>query len=376
MSEEETVRILRRDVLLLSILGVCAVGLFLLTRAVAAREGAIESRVAETWYQDGLRKFHAGAIDGAIESFRKSTAIDRENRTYVLALADSLAAGNHNTQAKQALLRLRESDPTNAEVNLHLARLAVKTGNAPDAVIYYHGALDGLWTGPDIAERRRNVREELIHFLIERHDENRVLSELLVLDSELPDSADLHVEAGKLFLKADDSKHALNDFSEAIRLDPHNVEALAGAGEAEFRLGDYRKARHYLEEATEQGETSAETAQMLSLARMVTSYDPLALGLTAKERQRRLSASLDQATQRLDECRSKASTPDLEALKGDAEAMQGEINSTKGFHDPGLISSGLGLIYRIEDAVNARCGPATGADEALLLIGRKHGDTQ
>jgi tetratricopeptide (TPR) repeat protein len=376
VSEEETVRILRRDVLLLSILAVCAVGLFLLTRAVAAREEAIESRVAATWYQDGLRKFHAGAVDGAIESFRKSTAIDRENRTYVLALADSLAAGNHNTEAKQALLRMRELDPTNAEVNLHLARLAVKIGNAQDAVLYYHSALDGLWTGPDVAERRRNIREELIHFLIERHDENRALSELLVLDSELPDSADLHVEAGKLFLKADDAKHALNDFSEALRLDAHNAEALAQAGEAEFRLGEYRKARHYLEEATAQGETSAETAQMLSLARMVTSHNPLSVGLTAKERQRRLSASLDQAMQRLNECQSKASTPDLEALKGDAEAMQREINSTTGFHDPGLITSGVGLIYRIEDAVNAHCGPAVGADAALLLIGRKYGDTQ
>jgi tetratricopeptide (TPR) repeat protein len=376
VSEEETVRILRRDVLLLSILGVCAIGLFLLTRAVAAREGAIESRVAATWYQDGLRKFHAGAIDGAIESFRKSTAIDRENRTYVLALADSLAAGNHNIEAKQALLRLRELDPTNAEVNLHLARLAVKTGNVQDAALYYHSALDGMWTGSDVAERRRDVRTELIHFLIGRHDQNRALSELLVLDSELPDSADLHVEAGKLFLSADDAKHALNDFSEAIRLDEHNAQALAGAGEAEFRLGEYLKARHYLAEAMAQGETSAETAQMLSLAAMVTSYDPLTEGLTAKERQRRLSASLDQATQRLDECQSKTSAPDLEALKGDAEAMQTEINSTTGFRDPGLISSGLGLIYRIEDAVNAHCGPAVGADEALLLISRKHGDTQ
>lgn len=376
MSEEETVRILRRDVLLLSILGVCAVALLLLTKAVAAREGAIEARVAATWYQDGLRKFHAGALDGAIESFRKSTAIDRDNRTYILALADALAAGNHTTEAKQALLRLRELDPTNAEVNLHLARLAMKTGNVQDAVLYYHSALDGMWTGSDVAERRRNVRTELIHFLIERHDENRALSELLVLDGELPDSADPHVEAAKLFLKADDPKHALNDFAEAIRLDPHNGEALAGAGEAEFRLGDYQKAHRYLEEAKAQGETSAATAQTLSLARMVTSYDPLVVGLTAKERQRRLSASLAQATQRLDKCRSKASTPDLDALKGDAEAMQSEVNSPTGFRDPGLISSGLGLIYRIEDAVNARCGPVAGADEALLLIGRKHGETQ
>jgi len=376
VSEEETVRILRRDVLLLSVLGVCAVGLFLLTKSVAAREEAIESRVAATWYQDGLRKFHAGALDDAIESFRKSIAFDRENPTYVLALADSLVAGNHNTEAKQALLRLRELDPTNAEVNLHLARLAVKTGNVQDAVLYYHSALDGMWTGADVAERRKSVRTELILFLIDRHDENRALSELLVLDSELPDSADPHIKAAKLFLKANDTKHALNDFAEAIRLDAHNAEALAGAGEAEFRLGDYRKAHHYLEEAVAQGETSAETAQMLSLAGMVTSYDPLTLGLTAKERQRRLSAGLVQATRRLDECRSKVSTPDLEALKGDAEGMRSEISSRTGFHDPGLLSSGLGLIYRIEDAVNARCGPAVGADKALLLISRKHGDTQ
>jgi predicted Zn-dependent protease len=376
VSEEETVRILRRDVLLLTVLAMCAVGLFLLTKAMAAREGAIETRVAATWYQDGLSKFRAGATDAAIESFRKSTAIDRENRTYVLALSDALAAGNHNPEAKQALLRLRELDPTNAEINLHLARLAVKTGNVQDAVLYYHSALDGMWTEPNVAAQRRNVRTELIHFLIERGDKNRALSELLVLDSDLPDSADQHVEAAKLFLKANDARHALNDFSEAIRLDGHNAEALAGAGEAEFRLGDYQKARHYLEDATAQGETSTETDQFLSLARMVTSYDPLAPGLGAKERQRRLSANLEQATRRLDECRSKVSSPNLESLKGDAESMQTQINSTTGFSDPEMISSGLGLVYRIEDAVDARCGPAAGADEALLLIVREHGDTQ
>lgn len=376
VSEEETVRILRRDFLLLTLLAVGTAGLFVLTKAVAAREGAIESRVAATWYQDGLTRFHAGKIDGAIESFQKSTAIDRENRTYVMALADALAAANKNLAAEDALHRLREADPTNAEINLHLARLAVKTGKVQDAVLYYHSALDGLWSGPNVVEQRRSVRKELIHFLIDRHDENRALSELLVLDSDLPDTPDAHVEAAKLFLKADDTRHALNDFLEAARLDPHNKEALAGAGEAEFRLGDYRRAGRYLEDAAAQGETSAETDQLLSLVRMAASYDPLATGLTTTERQRRLSSSLDQATQRLDACQSRNSSPDLEALKGDAEAMQDQVNSATGFHDPGLISSGLGLIYRIEDAVDARCGAATGPDEALLLISRKHGDTQ
>ncbi len=376
MSEGETVRLLRRDILLLCVLGVCALCLYLVTRVAAARIASIDSHVAATWYEEGLRRFDGGDVAGAIESYRKATAIDRENRTYVLAMADALQASNHNAEAKQALLHLRELDPTNAEINLHLARLAVKTVNVQDAVLYYHSALDGMWTVSDVAEKRRNVRSELIHFLIEHHDKNKALSELLVLDSELPDSAGAHIETAKLFLKADDARHALGDFSEAIRIDPHNAEALAGAGAAEFQLGDYQKAHHHLEEAEAQGETSPQTAELLSKVRMVISYDPLAPGLPVEERQRRLSVGLNQATQRLEQCQSKSDGPDLEALKGEAEAMQGEINSTTGFHAPAIISSGLGLIYRIENAVNARCGAAEEADAALLLIGREHGDTQ
>jgi predicted Zn-dependent protease len=376
VSEEETVRILRKDVLLLAALAACAGGLFLITKAVAAREGAIEAHVASTWYQAGLLKASAGKVDGSIESFRKATAIDRDNRAYVLALADALAAGNHTVEAKQALLRLRETDPTNAEINLHLARLAAKTGNVLDAVLYYHSSLDGMWTGSDVAEQRRIIRTELIHFLIERHDENRALSELLVLDGELPDSSDAHVQAAKLFLAADDARHALNDFSEAIRLDPGNAEALAGAGEAEFRLGDYQKARHYLEEATAQGEQSAKTEELLSLVQMVAASDPLAPNLTAQERQKRLLANLDQAMQRLEKCQSGGGSPDFDVLEGEAETARAEIDSKTLYRDPGLITSGLGLINRIEDAADARCGAATGEDEALLLLGRRHSDTQ
>ena len=350
--------------------------MFLITRSVATRQDAIDTHVAATWYQDGLRRFAAGDVNGAIDSFRKATGIDRENRAYVLALADALAAGNHTMEAQQALMRLRESDPTNAEVNLHLARLAAKTGDVNNAVLYYHSSLDGMWAGPEATERRRNVRLELIHLLIDHHDENRALSELLILDSELPDDSNAHVQAAKLFLKVDDARHALDDFDEAVRLDPHNADALAGAGEAAFQLGDYRKARHYLDEAVAQGERSAQTLHLLSLVRMVTSYDPLGPGLSPKERQQRLLSGLDESTQRLDACQSRGESANLDALKAEAGAMRSQIDSTTMFHDPGLITAGLGLIYRIQDAVNSRCGEAEGANEALLLIGRKHGDTQ
>jgi tetratricopeptide (TPR) repeat protein len=263
VSEEETVRILRRDMLLLSVIAACAVGLFLVTKVVAAREGEIESRVATIWYQDGERKLSSGKIDEAIDSFRKATGIDRENRRYVMALADALAAGNHNIEAQQALLRLREQDPTNAEINLRLARLAAKSGDVSEAVLYYHSSLDGMWKGSDVASRRRSVRKELIDFLIARKDQDRALSELLVLDSELPQIADAHVQTAKLYLQVNDAQRALNDFIEAVRLDPLNDEALAGAGETELRLGDRRKARQYLEQAVARGDASPQTRELL-----------------------------------------------------------------------------------------------------------------
>ncbi len=249
--------------LLLSVIAACAVGLFLATKVVAAREGEIESRVATIWFQDGEHKLSSGKIDEAIDSFRKATGIDRENRRYVMALADALAAGNHNIEAQQALLRLREQDPTNAEVNLRLARLAAKSGDVSEAVLYYHSSLDGMWKGPDVASRRRNVRKELIDFLIARQDRDRALSELLVLDSELPQNADAHVQTAKLYLRVGDAGRALNDFIEAVRLDPLNDEALAGAGETELQLGDRRKARQYLEEAVARGDASQHTRDLL-----------------------------------------------------------------------------------------------------------------
>lgn len=248
----------------LSVIAACAVGLFLVTKTLAAREGDIESRVAAIWFQDGERKLNAGQVDGAIDSFRKATGIDRENRRYVMALADALAAGDHNIEAQQALLRLREQEPTNAEVNLRLARLAAKSGDVPETVLYYHSSLDGMWKGPNVATRRRNVRKELIDFLIAGHDQDRALSELLVLDSELPQNADAHVQAAKLYLQVGDTQRALNDFTEALRLDPLNDEALAGAGETELRLGDLHKARQYLEQAVARGDASPQTREFLA----------------------------------------------------------------------------------------------------------------
>ncbi len=335
--------------------------------------------MAAIWYREGERQLGSGQVEKAIASFRKATTNVLGNRTYTLALANALAAGNHDAEAEQTLLRLRESDPEDAEINLQLARLAAKRGGVPDAVHYYQNALYGRWTGSRVDEREQQLRTELIRFLLGHQQRNMALSELLILEAELPPSATARVEAARFFEEAGDAQHALKNYAEAIQLDKNNVDAQIGAGETAFRLGDYPQAEPYLKAALKLRPEAQKTSQLLSVTEMVLSDDPLEPHLAKQERQRRLLLGFEQARQRLENCLSQ--TPDnqgnteLAALKEQALALASKLGS-KAPPDAELTRSGVELNYKIEQAASANCGEAQGLDQALLLIGQKHGGAQ
>ena len=374
MEKQETQRAVRADIVRLLVLVGCAVGLFLFTRAVAARQHRLEIQTATQWYEVGESQLRSGAIESATESLRKATRNDPENQKYLMRLADALGEGGHNAEAMQALGRLRESDPEDAEINLHLARLAGKDGDVTKAVHYYENALYGRWTGGQVDERQRQTRIELIRFLLDHQDRDRALSELLILDNQLPKTAEAHNQAADLFLRANDLPRAQKDFVEAIRLDPEDLTALTEAGEASFHLGDYRTARHYLEAAVKHGEESQQAIQSLSLVRMVLSNDPLAAHISTEERRRRTLVVFDRSLRRLEECLNDQNDggSELESLKTKASATQPKLRSKAHLDDPGLTRTVLELAYQIERATAAKCGGAEPADEALVLIARQH----
>jgi tetratricopeptide (TPR) repeat protein len=380
VSDQDTSRALDRDVFLLSLLAAIATALFLFTKYVATREQQMEVRIAAIWYDTGEAQIGAGAIQKAIDSFQRAVANDRQNRKYAFALADALAAGNHDREAEQTVLRLRELDPENAEINLDLARLASKRGDIPEAVRFYENAIYGLWTGTHVDERRRRVRVELIHFLLAHEQRDRALSELMILNGDLPETAALHTEVGELFLQAGDPLHGLLNFKEAIKLDSHASSALAGAGEASFQVGDYPAAQRYLEAALSLEHLSPHDQHILSLVQMISSADPLARGIGSKERQRRLFTAYEQAFQRLRACLARSSKQteisDLQALQTEAAPLEATWRSKSIRYDPDLLRSGLDLIYRMEKATNVHCGEPTGMDEALLLIASRRDGQQ
>jgi tetratricopeptide (TPR) repeat protein len=379
---ERSSRIIHRDILLLVLLTAIAVVLFLFTRAMAAKEREMDARVAAAWFAKGEEQVRAGDMGNAIDSFRKSTNGDHENRTYVLALANALAAAGHSEEAHQALLRLRESSPENAEINLHLARLAAKRGDVAEALRYYHNALYGLWTGSETDQDPQEVRVELIHFLLDHHDHSRALSEVLILAAEIPEgNAAGQTEAGQLFAEAGDAQHALKHFVSAIALDRDDAAALAGAGEAAYKLADYPAANRYLEMALMKDHALESDQEILSITRMILSHDPMAAHLTRDERNRRVLVDFDQAGQRFQSCVSRhagennSTRSGLNTLQADVLAMQSKLQLKNLGRDPELVRDGVELISKIEETANTSCGNAAGLDEALLLIGRKYRGT-
>ena len=290
-------------------------------------------------------------------------------------LADALAKGNHNTEAQQLLLRLRESDPENAEINIYLARLALKRGEIRDAVHYYQNALYGRWSGSQVDERRREIRIELIRVLLEHKEQRLATSELLILESELPSSSSSRVETAELFVEAGDLQRAFNNYVEAVQLDNHNIEALRGAGETAFELGEYAKAAHYSRALLELEHESPKARRRLSLAETILAEDPLAPHLTAKERQRRLLLDYKRSIQRMNACLSQSSDaelkPELQNLQAEVHAMEPQLS---GRHPPDSeqAMSALALIVRMQKETTTTCGQGTIPDEALLLIGREH----
>ncbi len=357
------------------LLSLAAFGVFAFTKRMAMWEQQLEAGIAAVWYERGEQLITSGKTEPAIQALRRATVDARENQKYMVALANALAASNHDAEAQQLLLQLRETDPENAEINAYLAQLAANQGKVDEAIHYYQNALYGQWTGPNADERRRELRTELIGFLLKHQQRDLASSELLILEARLPNDVASHMKLAKLFLEAGDVRRAFNNYSAAAKADSHNVDALRGAGETAFQLGDYAEAVEYLKSALDVDPSSEQSRQLLEVADKVLTEDPLVPHLSPQERRQRLLQGLQQASQRLESCLNQTADSkaieQMRSLQAEALAMPSKLNPGRQA-DFDTVRSGAGLIFRMEEAASASCGQGSPADQALLLIGRAH----
>jgi tetratricopeptide (TPR) repeat protein len=366
---------IHREFLQLLVLLAIAIAGFFVTRAIAANNRDMSGRDAVEWYHRGMTDIDTGHLDDAIDAFRRAAARDRSQSRYVLALARALALHHDDDAARNVLLTLREASPESAEINLELARLAARRVDVTEALRFYHNALYAPWPADRVAERR-DVRLELIRFLLAHQQSGRALSELLAAVSDLPDTLPMHLEVGQLFASAGDSAQALNQFQQALRLSPNDPDGLVGAGQAAFRTGEYVMARDYLRRASSRAEDVTRTRDVVEL---ILSRDPLAARLGSIERRRRLTSDVSYVQQRLVGCESQASARPSAAhpaaLGQELDDLSEQL-AAPGALEQDTIEIGVDLIARAAAYAAAACGPETPTDQAMILIGRQHADSR
>jgi tetratricopeptide (TPR) repeat protein len=358
-----------------------AVVLFGVTSVAVRAHRSEQFALGQHWFSEGNRQLAAGNAAEATAAFRNALAYDPDNDTYRVRLAAALSAGNNIQQARAQLLAVLGRNPADAQTSFDLARLAVRLGNVPEAVRYYHAAIYGVWTGNPIADRLQ-ARFELAEFLLQNKEEAQAKPELLAIAADLPPDPAQQLRLADMMERAGAPREALRLYLAAFNADRRRHDALAKAGVVAFDLGDYDAAQGYLTEAHQAKAGDERTAQRLRLSKLVISIDPLRARLPHRERVQRAERAFHQAMQRLRQCASSTgqdlNNPALQRPLRDLYVRAGQMASQvrRGAlaRDPDFLQTSLELVFEIEKTTAQACGAPEGLDLALLLLADKQAE--
>jgi tetratricopeptide (TPR) repeat protein len=243
----------------------------------------------------------AGDHEQAIEEYRHALHYGREDREARLGLARELYHTGRLSEARSHLIDLLQADPTHAEVNYLLARIASAQGRLDQAVAYYRTAIHGRWP-EGLKVSPLQVRFELIRVLETKGDQLQEVSELLDLLKEAPEDPSVRWRIGRLLLEAGAPEKAAATFEALVESGRATPQAYEGLGEAEFALGHYLSARTAFGRSLSLDPRASRTLDWLRLTSRVVELDPTYRKGGTRERLRRSEELLDRARRELERC--------------------------------------------------------------------------
>jgi tetratricopeptide (TPR) repeat protein len=367
---------------ILLILTLAAATGFAAVSHLVARFTANQQSRGRKLYVEGLTDAGAARFDDAIAAFRAALTCDPTNSQYQLSLARALRDSNDPRRLDEAesyLIALWQRAPQDAAVNLALARVAAHRGSIEDATRYYHNAMYGVWNS-DPDTNRNKARIELVQFLLKKGAPDKARSELMALATALPPDPAAHLQAAQLFAQAQDHAGALTQYQEVLRLDPANASALAGAGQAAYKSGNYVTAQGYLQAAVNADPQDANSRELLTSTDLILHTNPFHSHISDAERNRRITAAFAQAEDRLTKCAQQAAV-DLNATTSPVSplsrlqarwiAAKPNLTRLRSPAETDLPDATMDVVFQIEQQTAATCGQPQGLDLALLLISQK-----
>jgi tetratricopeptide (TPR) repeat protein len=368
---------LQQQPVMLALLAVLAIICFLAVTGLSRLYHAQRDALGERWFNRGVADLNAQHYDRAVTEFRSALLYSRDNYTYQQNLTEALIGQKRTGEAFAYLVNLWDREPENGMVNLELARIAVRRGQTEQALRYYHNAIYATW--PDDQEaKRREVRLELIEYLLQTNARAQAEAELIALAENVDDDPAQLEKIANLYVRTLDYERAFAAYRQILKAAHHDREALAGAGLAAFELGRYPEAHRYLQAAIAGDPNDKQSADLLETTDMVLQLDPFQRQISMAERSRIVVEDFDAAGERLKGCSgqnksSSASSTAAQASLADSWVkLKPRVTETELRRDPDLMESAMGLVFNIERQTAATCGTPVGKDLALLLIAQQH----
>jgi tetratricopeptide (TPR) repeat protein len=269
--------------------------------------------LANRWLARGEQAMRDGKPQAAIDALSSALAFAPSDRNTEIKLAEALASAGRIQEASVYFNTLLESQQGSGLINLQLARLAARQGNVSQATEDYQRAIYGNWEG-DGYVRRRDVRFELIDYLMAHQLLDRARSDLLVAAGNAPqDDISVQLEIARKMEQAQAPSDALQLYKTILHRHPSLREALDGAGRSAFQMGRYLEAKRYLARALEGPGVDQEPKAVLDQSREQLSEATRLLllypssRLSLKERSVRILADRELALARLERCTQERS---------------------------------------------------------------------
>jgi len=416
-------RLIFADTLALVTLFAITALLAVLTNYLYQSYSSHQVELANRWLERGEQALRDGKPQAAIDALSSALAFAPSDRNTEIKLAEALASAGRLQEASVYFNGLLESQQGSGVINLQLARLAARQQNVNQAIDDYQRAIYGNWEG-DGYVRRRDVRFELINYLIAHQLLDRARSELLVASGNAPqDDISIQLDIARMMEQAQDPSDALHLYKTILHRHPSLREALAGAGRTAFQLGRYLDAKHYLARALEGPGVDQEPKAGLeeSRERLGEATHLLALypssRLSSSERSARILADRKIAMARLAQCtqdrpqapaknpavsgaaapaaassksnplqsleshftrhptgptqNQAAASPPVDPLQSLAERwkqLPAQLSLRQLENDPDLAQTQIQLIYDTELITQQVCGAPAGDDALLLRI--------
>jgi Flp pilus assembly protein TadD len=414
-------RLIFSDTLSLATLFAITALLAVLTNYLYQSYASHQVALAARWLQRGDQALRGNKPQVAVDALSSALAYAPNDRSTAIKLAEALASAGRIQEATVYFNALLESQQGSGVINLQLARLAARQGNESQAIDDFQRAIYGNWEG-DGYVRRREVRFELINYLIAHHLLNQARSELLVASGNAPaDDISVQLEIARSMELAQDPSDAFHVYRTILHHHPSLREALEGAGRTAFQLGRYLETRLYLTRALDLPATEADSdesavaalqqsREQLSEASRILAVYPSSR-LKPAERDDRILTARKLAMARLTTCvtakaaapatpsvapapkvssnplqslasrftrqpsnpagNQAAAAPAVDPLQGLVERwhkLPSKVTPAQLAKDPELAETQIQLVYDTELVTQQVCGAPTGDDALLLKI--------